>query len=443
MNSCAGIRKIYKQFIPDNGRYPERVRLRLLHATVFQTHSTQHSPLKIPKEFLTGQAAHSTKIILRALVFLIAFIFLFQQAGFSDVYIHRRRGAFSDKEIEQDGRVSPSRLEEGQRQAEGRRKRAEDREKLMRELRRRAQSQVKSMPLKGPEDAGGKVVDEQAKKKEEAKGLLKDTAPAEKAGEIEEIRWEEIRPEEAATVGEKAVQMMVPFGPVFVTRNKKHEEETGVNVYDRIKMVADEIGGKVMDIKADEMPESLQPALKQLLEVEGVEVMVPGAEFAVAKSFGEVPGMKYDVKEEVFSIDKIILKKAENGNFTIHIPSDVRKDFEDKNLSLSSKKGKNGKTVEQNLIEGDVETLAMVLAERARYDACGFEFDDSTASRVAKAIIKVVGIRTKSPLVRLDSGEIAEVSLESEIIKIVGDDAEALEEILRSVYPQGPQKKKK
>jgi hypothetical protein len=177
------------------------------------------------------------------------------------------------------------------------------------------------------------------------------------------------------------------------------------------------------------MPDNMRRSLEPLMEIEGVSVRVPGLDYAVAKLSEKAPDMQYNVKEEIFTVSRISLERTEKGSLSVKVPHNVVRDLEKRELCLSEEKNPEGKTVAMSLEEGDVRTLAKVLAAWARYSPSGFDFDAVAEEKVAKAIIRIAGIGADPAIVRVEPDDIYSSELMREIDLIVGADSGARERI--------------
>jgi len=407
--------KRYGTYLPDNTSYLERESLYL-----FRSLRRQFKSL-----IKTGRIAIS---------FFVVFLLCLQQFySYAQTYERERSVAAGeitpyDEEAGRAGRLSPEQLETQQRLQEGLIERKEVLNGMVTLIRYQpTPEEAEDMPLKKV-GAGGKIIVEEVR-------VEKPEEPVKKA--------EEPRKNGAISAAKKAAEITVPIGVVLLI---KDGADSGRKAYDwltdRIDSMKDGIGSQEIQFEMKDVPWPLQKPLEQLLDVKGVDVKVPGTDFAVAKASLAVPSRLYNVEDILFTIDAITLDKVNDGEFEIRVPAEAKKDFENKVLCLAKIKDKHGKTIEDKLLEGDVETLAMVLAEWARYAVCGFSFDKETESTMAKAIVKVVGVGAQSKVVRIvDNGlkrdELGTVLLEKEIDKIVGEDKEAKERIMTYIYPEG------
>ena len=83
--------------------------------------------------------------------------------------------------------------------------------------------------------------------------------------------------------------------------------------------------------------------------------------------------------------------------------------------------------------------LAMVLAEWARYECCGFSFAPDTEDMIEKALVRIAKVGAHDPATGALYGIVSEeqpvaVLLESEILKIAGEDREAWDKIMDYLY---------
>ncbi len=371
--------------------------------------------------------------LFRVISFLVIFTLCFQGSySFAETYERQREGVSGqitpyEEEADRAGRLSPEQLETQQRLQEGLIERKEVLNGMVTLIRYQpTPEEVEDMPLKKTETEEKVIIEEKIVEK------------------VEEPAKKTEKPKENGTIttARKVAEITVPIGFVLLI---KDGADSGRKAYDwltdRIDSMKDGMGSQEIQIEMKDVPTSLQKPLEQLLDVKGIDVKVPGTDFAVAKASLAAPSRLYNVEDILFTIDNITLDKVNENEFEIHVPSEARKDFEDKVLCLAKIKDKRGKTIEDKLLEGDVETLAMVLAEWARYAVCGFKFDKETEDIVARAVVKAVGVGVKSKVVRIvDNGlkrdEFGAVLLEKEIDKIVGEDKEAKKRIMRFIYPQ-------
>jgi len=310
----------------------------------------------------------------------------------------------------------------------------EDQEKLMRNLRQKRKKEAKDMPLKKEEVSAAKKVAKEPVKAEKPHVEAKGPPP------------EEIIKKAADSLPAKAVEITVPVGFMVMVRDGA---DNGMRVLDwlgkRMDMVKDEVSRKEIRIEMKDVAEQFQVPLEQLLEVKGVAVHVPGTDYAIAKTSTAAPSRDYGVAEELFTVDGITLEKTAEDKFEIHVPADAKKDLKNRVLCLTGKKGADGKTITQKLEEGEVRALAMVLAEWARYSACGFSFDEDTEEKVVSAVIRVVGVGIRSRPVGvidevLEDEQPMAVMLETEIRKIIGEDQQAWDKIMGFMYPRSPER---
>ena len=234
----------------------------------------------------------------------------------------------------------------------------------------------------------------------------------------------------------RAMKTTVPLGFVRVIETAAGMANDGYDLMaGKMSLVKEAARGRDIEIEIDEMPEELKPSLEKLMDVVDVEVKVPGVDFAIAERSKGAPTQKYDVKEEIFTINKITLEKTPRGALVVRVPSGAKKDLDEKVLCLSKEKNEKGLCIEERIKQGEVEAIAMVLAEWAKYASSGFVFDEETEVVMAKAIIKVVGVGMENSLVRLENEESTALILEGEVKKIIGDDADAWERIRGFMYP--------
>jgi hypothetical protein len=249
-------------------------------------------------------------------------------------------------------------------------------------------------------------------------------------------RAEDIEFSAAKTADETLVHV-----PVGTTIMAKQWVDAARKIYGWINgKVSDaqkEAGHKKIKIEIEEMPEAVRSSLGPLLEVQGVSVKVPGADYALASVSENARNVRYDLKEDVFTIDKIALEKTKKGELVVKVPSDVVRDFDKKKLCLSEEKDPGGKTVAMKLAEGDVKVLANVLAAWAKYSPSGFHLDAAAEEKVAKAVIRLIGVGMQDAVVRLEEEEIYSKALESEIDAIVGADSEAKSRIMEYIRGRG------
>ena len=235
----------------------------------------------------------------------------------------------------------------------------------------------------------------------------------------------------------KPVVTTIPLGSVLLVKNGS---SIGVKMYEwideQVGGLRKDMAGNTINIEVGELPEELKVSVESLLEVEGVGVEVPGTDYAVAAGSDKAPVMNYDVKDEIFTIDKITLEKKKTGELLVHVPKGAKKDFGEKVLCLSLAKDETGKTVKEKLSEGDIKMLAMVLAEWARYSGSEFKFSKDTDEAVAKAVIRIIGVGVEDSFVRLEDSQLSSKALEDEIKAIVGDDTEAWDSIMEFIYPK-------
>ena len=231
--------------------------------------------------------------------------------------------------------------------------------------------------------------------------------------------------------------IMASFGPALVIRKGI---AAGGKAFEKLKesvsTFKSDLGAKEFEIKVEEMPEEIKSSLEPLLEVEGVSVTVPGADYAVAGTQEDAPRLDYDVKDEIFTIDEISLEKTEKGSLVLRVPSSAEKDLNKKTLCFSKAKDPEGKTVEDRLLEGDPATIAKVLAEWARYSTVGFDFSKEDEAKVAKAVIRIVGVGVEDRVVKIEDNEVRSEALEEELRKIIGDDEEAWTRVLEFIHPR-------
>jgi hypothetical protein len=308
-----------------------------------------------------------------------------------------------------------------------------DQEQLMLRLRQKRKAGEKDMPLRR-EEAGV------------AEKVTKEPDRPKRSHIIPEAPEPEIKMESsiAEALPARIAEITVPVGLMVLVKNGA---DSGVYTLDwlgeRIDTMKDELSRKEIQVELEDVPEQFHAPLEQLLEVEGIEVRVPGTDYAIAEISTNTPSRHYDVAEEIFTIDAITLEKTTEDKFEVHVPASALKDFTQKVLRLTDKKGVDGKTIAQRVEEGEIEVLAMVLSEWARYNACGFSFDKDTESTVVKAVIKVAGIGLRSRAVRvidktIEDEQPAAVLLENEIRKIVGEDQQAWDRIMEFMYPGSP-----
>ncbi|MFH1664720.1 MAG: hypothetical protein ABIA77_01075 [Candidatus Omnitrophota bacterium] len=146
-------------------------------------------------------------------------------------------------------------------------------------------------------------------------------------------------------------------------------------VIDRVEESMGMSGYGAIDVNINDVPGELKSPLEQLMEVEGVEVEVPGTGVAVAVISGKAAGKLYDTGEKFFTIDDIKLKKKENGGLRLYIPDNARKDFQEKKLALN-----------KNVDLSDGGTLAKVIVRWSKYVAYGFSFDKTLEEEIVKAV---------------------------------------------------------
>jgi hypothetical protein len=152
--------------------------------------------------------------------------------------------------------------------------------------------------------------------------------------------------------------------------------------------------GLTLDSLQD-MPEDLRRPLEEALKVKGVDIDITGdraVDVAVAKVSKKAPEIAYRVKEKLFTIDGITLRKTHDGRLEIRVPITVQRHFLRKELSLL-------KEVRNKLIRGDPDAsrkiLAKVIAESTRYEPCGFFLDRSSQRTVTRAVDAQVAIDLK------------------------------------------------
>ena len=231
--------------------------------------------------------------------------------------------------------------------------------------------------------------------------------------------------------------MHIPVGTTLMVQKGVAAARRAYSWIDgKVSEARKEASHKEIKIEIEDMPEEVRSSLQPLLEVQGVSVKVPGADYAVAKTSEKAPDMKYDVKEEMFTIEKISLEKTAKGELVVQVPPEVIRNFDEKKLCLSDEKDVQGKTVAIKLEEGDIKTLAKVLAAWARYSPSGFHFDADAEEKVAKAVIRIVGVGVEDAFVRLEEDEISSRALEDEISMIIGNDTEARDRIMKFIYPK-------
>ena len=252
---------------------------------------------------------------------------------------------------------------------------------------------------------------------------------------IEELTGES--PDEIEEEMQIAPPAIVPLGPaLLINKGRLAGGEAYDWLEDNVTSFKNGFRAKEFEIKVEEMPEEMRGSLEPLLEIEGVSVTVPGADYAVAGTQEEGPRMNYDVKDEIFTIDDISLEKTEEGSLVVRVPPSAEKDLEKKALCLSRVKDLEGKTVEERLREGDPATLAKVLAEGARYSAVGFKFSKEAEGEVARAVIRIMGVGMEDAVVRFEEKELKSEALEEELQRIVGDDEEAWTRIRGFIHPR-------
>lgn len=324
-----------------------------------------------------------------------------------------------------------------------------DKEELMIQLKQQPKQAEAEVPLKkkvsdAQETEGAAREQTDTGKKETLEEKAAEALPEViEAPKVEPVKPEIIEPElgEADEVEPaetlKPRDIAVPMGSILLV---KTSAEGSVKVYEwlekHVSAARKDIASETLSVNMEEMPEELRVSLEPLLEVEGVKIEVPGADYAVAKDSKVAPIMEYDVKDEIFTIDEITLEKKKTGELLMYVPRNVKKDFSQKVLCLGSEKDALGKTIKQRLEEGDVKALAMVLAEWARYEKVGFKFSVETEEVVAKAVIRAVGVGVGDAVVRLEDSEVSSKALEDEISKIVGGDKKAWNSIMEFIYPK-------
>lgn len=323
-----------------------------------------------------------------------------------------------------------------------------DKEDLMVQLKQKPKKVEGEVPLKRKEGAGSPQ-EEAAPTEEAAPKIEAPKAPEPDLVEPAEpkvVEVEVVEPE-LAEVEEAEIQealtpanIAVPLGSVLLV---KTGADSGVKIYEwvgkRMGGVRKDIASETLRIEVDELPEELKASIEPLLEVEGVGIEVPGTDYAVAKGSEVAPIMKYDVNDKLFTIDEITLEKKRTGEIVVHVPRGAKKDFSEKVLCLNKTKDDMGRTIRGRLESGDVEILAMVLSEWARYKRAGFKFDSESEGIVAKAVIRIVGVGVGDAVVRLETSEMSSKALEDEISRIVGDDKEAWDSIMEFIYPRAPE----
>jgi hypothetical protein len=226
------------------------------------------------------------------------------------------------------------------------------------------------------------------------------------------------------------------LGPVLMVKNTADAaRNVFILVEESVAKVKKNSTEKVVHLDPKKIHHEARIALDQLSEVEGVAVSIPGAEFAISAGDNDQPSSKYEVEDNVFTIDSISLEKTARGGFVSRIPSDAKDAYETKTLSFCSEKDAEGKTVALRIEEGCAETLAKVLAKWAKYSSLGFDFDRDTEEKVIKAVIKFIGIGTGDVLVRLEEAEMSSGVLEREIAKIIGEDEATMTKIAKFINP--------
>ncbi len=208
------------------------------------------------------------------------------------------------------------------------------------------------------------------------------------------------------------------------------------------------LSGKVIEFtnKPDEMVERIDPEklsegirerLDKLSEVEGVNVAIPGADFVASIESPSPPfeEAQSDISEKLFTIDDIVLEKTAKGEFVSRVPASAAADLERKKLCFSYERDSYGNTVSSRLESGCVETLAKVLVRWAKYSELGFDFDKKTEEKVAKAVIRTVGVGIDDAFVKLEEKGLSSGLLEEEIRKISGGDEDTMLRVASFIRP--------
>lgn len=160
-------------------------------------------------------------------------------------------------------------------------------------------------------------------------------------------------------------------------------------------------------------------ALNKLDQVEGVAVSIPGFEYAIGVNADRSAIPEYEVEDNIFTIDAILLEKTVSGEFISRIPASAKDSLDKKTLCLLFQKDAGGNTIASKIQNGCPRTIATVLAKWAKYASLGFDFDKDTDNIMSKGLVMLANSKAKYP----------ETSFETEIRKIIGDDKEALQRI--------------
>jgi hypothetical protein len=196
----------------------------------------------------------------------------------------------------------------------------------------------------------------------------------------------------------------------------------------KAKEAIEGIGALAVAVDFANLPEALKASVKDMLEVKEVELMLAGnaaVDIAVFKATRVAPSTLYKVDESIFSMDdNVKIIKTEEGKLKLQVQNGGREDFEGKQLSLTE-------SVKNTFETGDmaerIETLAKVLAEWARYNATGFDFEGASQNTVVQALFSITTAIEARTNIR---------QLESSIDELVGADNEARSKITAFIHPE-------
>ncbi|MGB2600280.1 MAG: hypothetical protein WBC99_07555, partial [Candidatus Omnitrophota bacterium] len=199
---------------------------------------------------------------------------------------------------------------------------------------------------------------------------------------------------------------------------------------DKAKEAITAIGSREISLDIDtirrDLPEVWVP-VERLLKVKGVELVLAGnaaVDIAVFKATGVAPSTLYGIKESMFALDdNVKVVKTEDGKLILQVLNGGRNDFERKQLSLTDSVKK---TLETGDTETRIETLAKVLAKWARYNASGFNFEDTSQDTVVQALFSIATAIEARTNIR---------QLEDSIDALVAEDTAARMSITAFIHP--------